>query len=86
MTNVPLEDNCLDMAIFNLSLMGLNYDQYILEASRTLKLDGQLWIYEAKSRIKNIPEFIKNIELAGFTIIKNFEVNKFIHIWAIKSS
>lgn len=83
--NVPLEDNCLDIAIFNLSLMGLNYEQYIIEASRTLKLDGQLWIYEAISRIKDINNFIQKIQFFGFSIIKNIETNKFIHIWAIKS-
>ncbi len=42
MTRVPLEDNCLDVAMFNLSLIGLNISDYIREAARTLKLDGQI--------------------------------------------
>jgi hypothetical protein len=85
MARVPLEDSCLDVAMFNLSLMGLNIADYIREATRTLKLDGQLWIYEVTSRIKDLQEFTRGIELAGFRIIENIEVWKFRYIRAIKS-
>jgi Hypothetical methyltransferase/Probable Zinc-ribbon domain/Type III restriction enzyme, res subunit len=84
-TRVPLEDGCLDVAMFNLSLMGLNISDYIREAARTLKLDGQLWIYEAASHITDLQEFTNNLELAGFRIIENIEVWKFQYIRAIKS-
>lgn len=83
--SVPLEDSCLDVAMFNLSLMGLNASDYIREAARTLKLDGQLWIYETNSRIKDIPMFIHDLKTAGFRIIEHGEVWKFYHIRAIKS-
>jgi Hypothetical methyltransferase/Probable Zinc-ribbon domain/Type III restriction enzyme, res subunit len=83
--HLPLEDACLDVAMFNLSLMGLNITDYIREATRTLKLDGQLWIYEVKSRIKDLQGFVKGLELAGFRIIENTEVYKFQYIQAIKS-
>lgn len=82
---VPLEDSCLDVAMFNLSLMGLNIADYIREAARTLKLDGQLWLYEVKSHIKDLQGFIQGLELAGFRIIENIEVWKFQYIRAIKS-
>lgn len=85
MARVPLEDSCLDVAIFNLSLMGLNIADYIREASRTLKLDGQLWIYEVTSRIKDLQGFVRDLETAGFRIIENTEVWKFRYIRAIKS-
>ena len=85
MARVPLEDSCLDVAIFNLSLIGLNTADYIREASRTLKLDGQLWIYEVTSHIKNLQGFIRGLELAGFKIIENTEIWKFSYIQAIKS-
>ena len=84
-SQVPLEDNCLDVAIFNLSLIGLNSDDYIREAARTLKLDGQLWIYEVTSHFKNLQEFISLIERSGFRIIDSNENWKFWHIRAIKS-
>jgi hypothetical protein len=85
MARVPLEDSCLDVAMFNLSLMGLNVADYIREASRTLKLDGQLWIYEVTSRMKNLQGFVRGLETAGFRIIENTEVWKFRYIRAIKS-
>ena len=85
MTQVPLEDSCLDVAIFNLSLMGLNSDDYIREAARTLKLDGQLWIYEVTSHFRNLQVFISLLEKSGFRIIDSYENWKFWHIRAIKS-
>lgn len=85
MARIPLEDSCLDVAMFNLSLMGLNIADYIREATRTLKLDGQLWIYEATSHIKDLQIFTRDIELAGFRIIENTEMLKFQFIRAIKS-
>lgn len=85
MTRVPLEDSCLDVAMFNLSLIGLNISDYIREAARTLKLDGQIWIYQVTSHIKDIQGFVRGLELAGFRIIENTEVWKFRYIRAIKS-
>ncbi|MBM0745382.1 DEAD/DEAH box helicase family protein (plasmid) [Phormidium sp. CLA17] len=82
---VPLEDNCLDVAMFNLSLMGLNTTDYIREAARTLKLDGQLWIYEVTSHFKDLQGFVRGLKLAGFKIIENTEIWKFRYIRAIKS-
>jgi superfamily II DNA or RNA helicase len=52
MAHVPLNDEELDVAIFSLSLMGSNFTDYLREANRTLKLDGQLHIIEATSRSK----------------------------------
>jgi hypothetical protein len=84
-SQVPLEDSCLDVAIFNLSLMGLNSDDYLREAARTLKLDGQLWIYEVTSHFKSLKEFGALLERLGFRIIDSNENWKFWHIRAIKS-
>ena len=38
MTNVPLKDGVLDVAIFCLSLMGVDFMGFIREAHRTLKM------------------------------------------------
>lgn len=83
--NVPLENLSLDVVIFNLSLMGLNIGDFIKEAARTLRLDGQLWIYESESRFKNVENFIQGLENAGFNIIENCVNWKFRFIRAIKS-
>jgi hypothetical protein len=82
---VPLEDGCLDVAVFNLSLMGLNSFDYIREAARTLRLDGQLWIYEILSHIEDLHQFISYLESLGFRIIEKTEEWKFFNIRAIKS-
>jgi transcription elongation factor Elf1 len=83
--HIPLEDDSLDVAMFNLSLMGLNVGDYIQQAARTLKLDGQLWIYEGSSHFKNLQGFIYGLESVGFRIIENEEIYKFRFIRAIKS-
>jgi hypothetical protein len=84
-SKVPLLDEELDVAVFNLSLMGKNYVDYLVEAKRTLKLDGQLLIYEVESQSKNIDDLVKNLESLGFNIIENYVNWKFRFIRAIKS-
>ncbi|GBG30127.1 Ribosomal RNA-processing protein 8 [Hondaea fermentalgiana] len=48
--DVPLEDASLDVAVFSLSLMGTDYQRFLLEARRTLKVGGTLIVAEVKSR------------------------------------
>lgn len=85
MAKVPLEDGCLDVAMFNLSLMCLNWHDYIQEAARTVKLDGQLWIYEATARISDIQDFLGYLESFGFRIIEANRIAMFQYVRAIKS-
>jgi hypothetical protein len=84
-SKVPLIDEELDVAVFNLSLMGKNYVDYLIEAKRTLKLDGQLLIYEVEAQSKEIGDLVKNLESLGFNIIENYVNWKFRFIRAIKS-
>ncbi len=85
MTHVPLDDNTLDVAIFSLSLMGANFADYIREAHRTLKLDGQLHVIEATSRLSNRDEFAKTLEAFGFEVVAIEDKWKFTHIRALKT-
>ena len=64
MAHVPLDDETLDVAIFSLSLMGANFADYIREAHRTLKLDGQLHIIEATARFTDRNGFAKTLRRA----------------------
>ena len=66
MSHTPLEDACLDVAVFSLSLMGSNFTDYIREAHRTLKLDGLLLIWEARSRFEDPQVFTRELERLGF--------------------
>ncbi|GAU29029.1 hypothetical protein TSUD_165470 [Trifolium subterraneum] len=50
MANTPLDSSSADVAVFCLSLMGTNYQTYLEEAYRVLKLGGWLLIAEVKSR------------------------------------
>ncbi len=66
MAHVPLDDETLDVAVFSLSLMGMNFIDYLREAHRTLKLDGQLHIFEATSRFTDRTGFARDLEGLGF--------------------
>lgn len=85
MTHVPLEDEALDVAIFSLSLMGANLTDYLCEAHRTLKLDGQLHIIEATSRFSDRAQFQTGLEALGFVVVSIQDVWKFTHIRALKT-
>ena len=85
MAHVPIDDETLDVAIFALSLMGANFTDYIREAHRTLKLDGQLHIIEATERFTNRNQFAKALEGLGFAVVSVEDKWKFTHIRALKT-
>lgn len=85
MAHVPLDDETLDVAIFSLSLMGENFVDYLREAYRTLKLDGQLHVLEATQRFADRQRFAKALEELGFAIVSVEDKWKFTHIRAIKT-
>ena len=85
MSHVPLEDNVLDAAIFSLSLMGANYIDYIREAHRCLKLDGQLWVAETISRFENLSSLSEQISNVGFDILSVVQKGSFTFLRAIKN-
>lgn len=65
--------------------MGTNIEDYLMEAYRTLKLDGHLHIIEATSRLKNLEEFLEQLENICFGIVFCKEMWKFTHIYAVKT-
>jgi hypothetical protein len=85
MAHVPLGDETLDMAIFSLSLMGANFADYLREAYRTLKLDGDLHIIEATSRFTNRDGFVEGLKGFGFAVVSVEDKWKFTHIRALKT-
>ena len=86
-THTPLEDATLDVAVFSLSLMGLNYADYLKEAHRTLKFGGMLKIAEPTSRWQEKrTELLSAITELGFLLIGEVvESNQFLYIDAIKT-
>lgn len=96
MAHVPLQDEILDMAIFCLSQMGTNTQDFQREAYRVLKFDGKLKIVEVRSRLvdqKNtgipieqrekdgLKTFIKAIEFIGFEHINSQSFGNQMFIW-----
>ncbi len=87
MTHTPLEDATLDVVVFSLSLMGLNYGEYLQEAHRTLKFGGMLKIAEPINRWQDKrEELLSNITNSRFLLIGEVvESNQFLYIDAIKT-
>ncbi|KAL1987302.1 hypothetical protein VTN96DRAFT_4330 [Rasamsonia emersonii] len=55
-SNLPLADGSVDIAIFCLSLMGTNWIDFVEEAWRVLRNDGkgECWVSEVKSRFGRV--------------------------------
>ena len=85
MCHVPLEDESLHVAIFSLSLMGVNFVDYFKEAHRCLKLDGHLWIAEPTSRVADVNNFKDLLFRLGFDVRGSTIKGKFLFITAMKS-
>jgi len=87
MSATPLEDTCLDVAVFSLSLMGANWPDYLKEAYRTLKPYGHLFIAEPKKKWQYRIEQLKEaVEAAEFRIVGDAEQRyDFVYLTAIKA-
>jgi superfamily II DNA or RNA helicase len=87
MSNTGLNPEILDVAVFSLSLMGVNWADYLKEAYRILRSGGLLKIAEPASSWSD-DSFIalKNgIESAGFEILGDGKLSsKFIYFDAVK--
>ncbi|KAK9272675.1 hypothetical protein L1049_003052 [Liquidambar formosana] len=82
MSNTPLDSSSIDVAVFCLSLMGLNFSSYLQEAHRVLKPCGWLLIAEVKSRFDpntggaDPNRFLKAVCELGFTSVFKDSSNK----------
>jgi superfamily II DNA or RNA helicase len=85
MSSIPLRDNEIDAIVFSLSLMGSNYLDYIKEASRVVKLYGNIFICEPKKKVEKRLEVLKKeIKSTGFKIVEVNKSSQFIYIHGIK--
>jgi superfamily II DNA or RNA helicase len=87
MSATPLKDASLDVAVFSLSLMGVNWTDYLKEAHRTLKPYGHLFIAEPKKKWQDRIEELKDtIEAAGFRTVGDVEQRYgFLYLTAVKA-
>jgi hypothetical protein len=84
MKKVPLAYEALDVAVFSLSLMGKNWQEYITEAKRCLLTNGILIIAETtkslvKGRLSTLRQIVKEID---FEIYSDEERGDFTFIEA----
>lgn len=83
-----VSDSSVDVAVFSLSLWGVNYIDYISEAYRVLNRKGVIYIAESMKNYETEDErnnLIKLVKSFGFQIINNLECRgKFIYLSAIK--
>ena len=86
MRQVPVLDNELDGAVFCLSLMGSNITEYIKEAHRCLKIDGQLRIWEGSGRVKDPESFVATLRELGFDVASTQTKGDFLLIRALKNT
>ncbi|KAK5868854.1 hypothetical protein PBY51_009831 [Eleginops maclovinus] len=79
MTNVPLPDRSVDIAVFCLSLMGTNLADFLAEANRVLKMGGVLKIAEVASRFENVRNFVTGLASLGFKMVSKDAENTYFH-------
>ncbi len=85
-SNVPLDDNAVDVAVFSLSLMGSNYEDYLKESYRILKPYGNLFIAEPKKKGERIiSDLKKQLMKIGFKIVDNYYSSNFLYLDCIKN-
>jgi hypothetical protein len=87
MSNVSehIKKGGLDVALFSLSLMGKNWEDYLKEASRCLNENGLLFISETTNSLsKRLENLRAEIKKLGFEIYKDEEIGLFTFIEARK--
>lgn len=61
-SNLPLKDHSVDVAILCLALMGTNWITFVEEAHRILHWKGELWVAEIKSRFGRVSKTGKPVD------------------------
>jgi hypothetical protein len=85
-SNIPMDEESLDVVLFCLSLMGTNVSDYLREAYRVLKLDGHLHIWEPTSRFGDLGAFKASLKALGFDLLREGSEWKFTHLHLLKSA
>jgi ribosomal RNA-processing protein 8 len=92
MSNVPLQNDSVNVGIFCLSLMGTNLADFIREAHRVLRNDGRIHIAEVRSRFESkdgkggFQDFVAILDQLGFECIKTDKSNKMFVLFELKKS
>ncbi len=77
MKQLPLDKESVDIAVFCLALMGTNYIDFLIEATRVLKIGGSLIIAEVTSRLPNLDMFLLMMTYLGYSLVHKVTPNQF---------
>ncbi len=82
-SNLPEEDESVNMCVYSQALMGSNWKDYLLEGHRVLVYNGEMIISESIERYDKVKE---QLDTMGMLIInkENAETNRWFYIYAIK--
>lgn len=84
-SNIPLENNKVDVCVFCLSLMGSNYIEYLNEGHRILKPYGNMFIVEPQKKWENNSDkLINQIESIGMKVVESYTSSRFLYIQCLK--
>lgn len=83
-TDTPLQARTLDVAVYCLSLMGTDLNEFFLEANRVLKLHGTVYIAEIQSRFQDVREFVRCLNACGFDLNKKDVAVNYFYFFQFK--
>ena len=85
-SKTPLEDRSVDLAVFSLSLIGVNWKDYLKESFRVTKTDGYIIVAETITRDNHF-NFQDTIQEMGYADIQSTHsaCGRFVFITARKS-
>jgi hypothetical protein len=84
-SHVPLESASVDIAVLSLALMGSNYMDYLREAHRVLRIDGQLWLAETASRTGDDDAIKRSLKDMGFNVSSIERRSQFVVVSAVRT-
>lgn len=88
-TNLPLEDDVLQIGVFSISLMGRNYKEALREAKRVVVAGGSLFVCEPLMRWENrengYEELRTEIEAEGFKVTDIYVEGSFVYVDAVNA-
>ena len=81
-SNLQDENESVDICIFSQSLMGSNWKEYINEAIRVLRYNGEMIISESIERYKKIKKYIdeKNLHIKS---VENNKKNRWFYMYIL---
>ena len=76
--DIDKPDASVDTGVFCLSLMGVNFPEFLSEANRLLKPGAILYIAEVLNRFTDVEAFINHVKkYSGFELVKKTKIGDY---------